>query len=415
MEVKNKNSGLTFRRILLLLATSVLAAVTVSPLAANAAGPNLISASIAAVSGRTITLSFDDLSGTSSQPPKEDFAVTGSTQGSIVVSSVIRSGNTLRVSVASIVMGNQTATLSYTPTVNVPVNAANEQLAGFTTPLDHPGGSSVPTFSTEELSVNMTNPSVISTWFNGYGLTCSLSPTNFQVKVNGATRTIASLTGTECGTYLRINLSSPLVANDSVTFSYIPSNGSVVSMYGIPAAALTNAKVYGIPDTIAPTVTVPSVSNFPFGQGGEINFVSNEPVNWQVSSDRTLSFQIFGTPQKLLVSSILPAGSYNVGLTAADDAGNVTTRSITVTILAAGATPSPTPTPIPQPTTTGTTKASVYKTCSLLNKKYPGGVASSYSSKNKGTGMYFIPRVDAALYKANIKLDKDKDGIACER
>jgi hypothetical protein len=202
-----------------------------------------------------------------------------------------------------------------------------------------------------------------------------------------------------------------------VTFSYIPSPGAITSIYGTPAAALTDAKVTGVPDTIAPTITLPSVATYQFGLGGSISLSSNETVNWQVTSDRTLSFQIFGTPQQLLVSSILPVGSYTVGVSASDDAGNVTTRNITVNITALAPSPTPTPvaTPLPKPSSPAPTKAVVFKTCVLLNKKYPGGVATSYSARNKGAGMNYITRVDAAAYKANIKLDKDKDGIACER
>lgn len=60
-------------------------------------------------------------------------------------------------------------------------------------------------------------------------------------------------------------------------------------------------------------------------------------------------------------------------------------------------------------------KREIFRTCALMHKKFLGGVARSFSSKNKGVGMRYIPRVDQALYLANSLLDVDRDGIACER
>lgn len=56
-----------------------------------------------------------------------------------------------------------------------------------------------------------------------------------------------------------------------------------------------------------------------------------------------------------------------------------------------------------------------YKNCVELNKKYKNGVASTTLYKNKGVGPIEKPAVSSATYKKNISLDKDKDGIACER
>lgn len=55
-----------------------------------------------------------------------------------------------------------------------------------------------------------------------------------------------------------------------------------------------------------------------------------------------------------------------------------------------------------------------YKTCTELQKKYKFGLASSSSAKNKGAGPVEKPAVNRALYLKNSKLDRDKDGIACE-
>jgi Excalibur calcium-binding domain len=58
--------------------------------------------------------------------------------------------------------------------------------------------------------------------------------------------------------------------------------------------------------------------------------------------------------------------------------------------------------------------AKKFKNCTELNKVYPGGVAKP-GAVNKGGAVKKKPFIDAALYKANIKSDRDKDGIACEK
>jgi hypothetical protein len=55
-----------------------------------------------------------------------------------------------------------------------------------------------------------------------------------------------------------------------------------------------------------------------------------------------------------------------------------------------------------------------FKNCTELNKVYPGGVAKP-GAVNKGGATKNQPIINAALYKANIKSDRDKDGIACEK
>ena len=55
-----------------------------------------------------------------------------------------------------------------------------------------------------------------------------------------------------------------------------------------------------------------------------------------------------------------------------------------------------------------------FKNCTELNKVYPGGVAKP-GAINKGGVTKKEPFIAAALYKANIKSDRDKDGIACEK
>ena len=56
----------------------------------------------------------------------------------------------------------------------------------------------------------------------------------------------------------------------------------------------------------------------------------------------------------------------------------------------------------------------MFKNCTELNKVYPGGVAKP-GAVNKGGATKKEPTIDAALYKANKKSDRDGDGIACEK
>lgn len=65
------------------------------------------------------------------------------------------------------------------------------------------------------------------------------------------------------------------------------------------------------------------------------------------------------------------------------------------------------------------TKVVTFKSCTALHKKYPGGVAKAGVKYNLVSGkkkaFKVKPKISTALYKANKKLDRDKDGIACER
>lgn len=58
--------------------------------------------------------------------------------------------------------------------------------------------------------------------------------------------------------------------------------------------------------------------------------------------------------------------------------------------------------------------AKVFKNCNALNKVFPGGVALP-GAVNAGGETQLIPKYDKALYLANKKSDRDKDGIACEK
>lgn len=409
-----------------LVLVALAAFVLLLPSTASAAGPTIQSAVVRITDGKTITATFDDLTGP--QPIPTDFTVTGSVQGSISIASVLRVGNTIRLVTTAVILGGQTSTLAYSPTTSVPTNTAGEPLAGFTVALANPGASYVPEFW--GFTFNPASPSQISTSYTET-LNCNLTPTNFSVTVNGSVRSITSVTHNcnSTGT-IYVNLASPILTNDIVRATYIPSAGSIQTIFGISAAAVTNAFVRGVPDTVAPVLNVPSVSSFQLGQGATITLGSNELVYWGITTDRTLSFQLSANdeinPVQLLVSSILPVGSYSVGLAAEDVAGNRTVANITIVVIPLGSsspvqspapsmTPSTPATPSPSVSPPAAVKPLTYKTCAALNKKYVGGIALNFGVKNKGAGMFYIARVDALIYATNFKLDSDKDGIACER
>lgn len=58
--------------------------------------------------------------------------------------------------------------------------------------------------------------------------------------------------------------------------------------------------------------------------------------------------------------------------------------------------------------------AKKFKNCTELNKVYPGGVAMP-GAVNIGGASKKEPKYSRALYVANKKSDRDKDGIACEK
>lgn len=64
-------------------------------------------------------------------------------------------------------------------------------------------------------------------------------------------------------------------------------------------------------------------------------------------------------------------------------------------------------------------QAKKFKNCTKLNKKYKGGVAKKgvkYNKVGKKKRAFKVrPKISNALYKANKSLDRDGDGIACEK
>ena len=58
--------------------------------------------------------------------------------------------------------------------------------------------------------------------------------------------------------------------------------------------------------------------------------------------------------------------------------------------------------------------ARTFKNCTAMHKVYKGGVKRP-GAVQKGGKLKYKPVVSAALYNANKKLDRDKDGLACEQ
>ena len=75
------------------------------------------------------------------------------------------------------------------------------------------------------------------------------------------------------------------------------------------------------------------------------------------------------------------------------------------------------PKPVTVPKSTGSAKYlnTKYKNCSALNKKFSGGIRKTSSTRNKGSALRVTPYTSLAGYNKNKHLDRDKDGIACEK
>ena len=59
--------------------------------------------------------------------------------------------------------------------------------------------------------------------------------------------------------------------------------------------------------------------------------------------------------------------------------------------------------------------ATSFANCTAMHKKYPHGVAKSQAAADREVkDGYGHPKVSLALYRANRKLDANKDGVACE-
>ena len=60
-------------------------------------------------------------------------------------------------------------------------------------------------------------------------------------------------------------------------------------------------------------------------------------------------------------------------------------------------------------------EAAKFKNCTAVNKVYNGGVSKSADIVNSGGKTKYVPTVNAKLYKTLKSMDRDKDGIACEK
>lgn len=68
----------------------------------------------------------------------------------------------------------------------------------------------------------------------------------------------------------------------------------------------------------------------------------------------------------------------------------------------------------------GVVSTQKFKNCAAVNKVYEGGVAKNKKVTNKNSkgvpqNSNYAPFVSKKIYNMNKGLDRDKDGIACER
>ncbi|WP_102509987.1 excalibur calcium-binding domain-containing protein [Sanguibacter massiliensis] len=121
-----------------------------------------------------------------------------------------------------------------------------------------------------------------------------------------------------------------------------------------------------------------------------------------------------------LAAALLPAALVAV------PAGAVTAPVEAAPVLAASVVATPSTVAAAAPSSVavgGAAKAKKYKNCTALNKAYRGGVARDSKAVNTKTvrgkkvkaASTYRPKVSKALYTVNKGLDRDKDGIACEK
>jgi hypothetical protein len=70
------------------------------------------------------------------------------------------------------------------------------------------------------------------------------------------------------------------------------------------------------------------------------------------------------------------------------------------------------------PIMVGTASASTprhFKNCTAVHHKYKHGIAKSWHAVHTADGLTGTPKVSRKLYNANSRVDRDKDGVACER
>jgi hypothetical protein len=56
-----------------------------------------------------------------------------------------------------------------------------------------------------------------------------------------------------------------------------------------------------------------------------------------------------------------------------------------------------------------------FKNCTAVHKVYKHGIAKSRSAAAHANGLTGRPKISKSLYLANKRLDRDKDGVACEK
>lgn len=110
-----------------------------------------------------------------------------------------------------------------------------------------------------------------------------------------------------------------------------------------------------------------------------------------------------------VVTALILLGIGDTGIVSvtANAGGTKTTATVLVSAITAPQ--------VPTPSAVGSPTAVKYKNCTALQKVYPGGVAKSASSINKGGRIRLAQVVNAKVYELNKSLDRDKDGLVCEK
>jgi hypothetical protein len=73
--------------------------------------------------------------------------------------------------------------------------------------------------------------------------------------------------------------------------------------------------------------------------------------------------------------------------------------------------------PVAMPAAANAKAPRVFANCTDVHTVYKGGIARAGAKDHRANGGHarYKPYVNTALFNANKRMDRDKDGIACER
>ena len=215
--------------------------------------PALATTNPAVVNGATLVLTYDEALDPDSTPATSAYTVmvAGTARA---VSTVMVSGRTVTLTLASAVTHGQAMTVSYVPGTNPVQDTVGNDAAALT---DQAVTNN--TLDTTAPALATTNPAVVSgdtlvlTYNEALDSGSTPAPDAYTVTVAGAARAVSNVAVS--GTTVTLTLASAVTPGQTVTVSYTPGTNPVQDTSGNAAPALTNRAVTnntGV-DNTAPT------------------------------------------------------------------------------------------------------------------------------------------------------------------